>query len=166
MSLIQTYQQMARYNQWMTNKIYDSASALSDEELKQDRGAFFKSIHSTMNHLMWADIRWTNRIFLKDYPIKSAGMGEDIFDNFQTLKTEHAKMAEYIVDWSLKLTHDQIEGDISWVPPWGGDMIVKPKWLCISQLFNHQTHHRGQVTQMLKEIGIDVGDTDIPLTPD
>ncbi|ACT60642.1 DinB family protein [Hirschia baltica] len=165
MNLTRNYQQLALYNQWMTTKIYTAIKDLTIEELKKDRGAFFKSIHSTLNHLLWADIRWMNRFTGKTYPIQDGQMGVDLFDDFQTLRDEHFKMAAYIIKWSNTLEENQVSGDLSWKPAWGGDLITKPFWLCITHLFNHQTHHRGQITQMLKPIGIDVGDTDLPLMP-
>ncbi len=53
---------MARYNKWMNDKIYGCAAQLSDEERKRDRGAFFKSIHATLNHILWGDQIWMHRL--------------------------------------------------------------------------------------------------------
>ena len=165
MSLSKNYQRMAQYNLWMTQKTYDALSMLSDEERKTDRGAFWKSIHSTMNHILWADIRWMKRFTKTDYPIQDGEMGVDLIEDFEELKSEHLKMAHYIINWAEGLDDSSASGDISWVPAWGGDAITKPFWLCITHLFNHQTHHRGQITQMIKPLGLDVGDTDLPLMP-
>lgn len=165
MSLAKNYQQMALYNQWMTQKLYAATISLSEEELKKDRSAFFKSIHSTMNHILWGDIRWISRFTGTQYPIKDGEMGVDLFESYSQLQAEHEKMAQHIITWSKTLNDEQVSGDLSWVPAWGGDVITKPFWLCITHLFNHQTHHRGQITQMLKPMGIDVGDTDLPLMP-
>ena len=58
---------MAEYNQWMNGKLYDGCARLSDEERKRDRGAFFKSIHGTLNHLVWGDRAWLPRFNGKSY---------------------------------------------------------------------------------------------------
>lgn len=52
----------ARYNRWMNAKIYDAAARLSHEERTRDRGAFFGSIHATLNHVLVADRIWLGRI--------------------------------------------------------------------------------------------------------
>src|SRR5690606_4695511 len=52
----------ARYNCWQNKSLYDAASALSDDERKAKRGAFFGSIHATLNHLLWGDQIWMSRL--------------------------------------------------------------------------------------------------------
>ena len=57
---------MARYNQWQNENLYTAADGLSDEARRKNRGAFFKSIHATLSHLLWADNMWMSR--LSDLP--------------------------------------------------------------------------------------------------
>ena len=66
---------LARYNKWMNDKIYACAAQLSDEERKRDRGAFFKSIHATLNHILWADQIWLHRLAGAPKPI-AGSIGE------------------------------------------------------------------------------------------
>ena len=63
------YQRLAAYNAWMTDKAYVAADQMSDAERKQDRGAFFKSVHSTLNHILFADRVWMSRFFDKSYKV-------------------------------------------------------------------------------------------------
>ena len=74
---------MAEYNQWMNGKLYAGCARLSDEERKRDRGAFFKSIHGTLNHLVWGDRAWLPRFNGKSYPTGPAGV--DLYDDFDAL---------------------------------------------------------------------------------
>ena len=53
---------MARYNRWQNENLYGAADTLSDAERRGDRGAFFGSIHATLNHLLWADRIWMSRL--------------------------------------------------------------------------------------------------------
>ncbi len=46
---------MARYNAWQNQSVFAAADTLDDEARNMDRGAFFKSIHGTLNHLLWGD---------------------------------------------------------------------------------------------------------------
>jgi uncharacterized damage-inducible protein DinB len=59
---IDPYLAFARYNRWMNRKVYDAAARLSDDERKQDRAAFFRSIHGVMNHILVADRIWLGRL--------------------------------------------------------------------------------------------------------
>ena len=57
----QFVERMARYNRWQNRNLYDSADRLSDEERARERGAFFGSIHGTLDHLLWGDRIWMHR---------------------------------------------------------------------------------------------------------
>src|ERR1035437_9127796 len=88
-------QSMAHYNRWMNAKIYSACELLTDEERKADRGAFFKSIHSTLNHLLWTDYMWLDRFtqgtpLAKDYP--KAASGTDIYADWEALKSARSAM--------------------------------------------------------------------------
>jgi len=48
---------MSRYSAWQNRRVYDAAGRLTDAARKKDRGAFFGSIHATLNHILWADRR-------------------------------------------------------------------------------------------------------------
>ena len=52
---------MAEYNQWMNRKLFAVCSSLSDEERTRDLGAFFGSIHRTLDHIVWVDRAWAIR---------------------------------------------------------------------------------------------------------
>jgi len=63
---------MARYNSWMNTRLYDCCAAIPDAERKRDVGAFFKSIHGTLNHLLLGDRVWMGRFTGKPFVVKSA----------------------------------------------------------------------------------------------
>jgi uncharacterized damage-inducible protein DinB len=52
---------LARYNRWMNERMYAALVAMPDAERKRDRGAFFGSIHRTLNHILWGDRVWLRR---------------------------------------------------------------------------------------------------------
>jgi uncharacterized damage-inducible protein DinB len=162
-------QLMARYNHWMNQKIYAAADCLSDEERKADRGAFFKSIHSTLNHLVWADYMWIGRFtqgtaLAKDYP--KAPSGTDLYADWDRLKIARAEMDGDIRAWEETLDEHWLASDFTWYSGLAKATRTKPAWLLVTHFFNHQTHHRGQVTTLLSQQGIDPGDTDLMLIPD
>ena len=55
------YTMFAAYNAWANRRLYDAAATLSDSDYRADRGAFFKSMHGTLNHLLAADRIWMKR---------------------------------------------------------------------------------------------------------
>lgn len=161
-------QTMAQYNLWMNEKIYAACDLLTDEQRKMDRGAFFKSIHSTLNHLLWGDFMWLGRFtqgtpLAKEYP--KAAIGTDLFDAWPALKAARVSMDADILAWAETLDDDWLAHDFSWYSGITKSTRIRPAWLLVTHLFNHQTHHRGQVTTLLSQFGVDPGDTDLMLMP-
>ena len=156
-------QTMAAYNGWMNRKVYEAAARLSDEERKADRGAFFGSIHSTLNHILWGDRAWLSRFNGKSYSVGKIGV--DLFEDFGGLLDARREMDDDIVAWAAQLDSEQLAGPLMWFSGVAQREFSRPRWLCVTQMFNHQTHHRGQVTTLLKQSGIDPGITDLPWAP-
>jgi uncharacterized damage-inducible protein DinB len=162
-------QHMARYNRWMNEKIYAACERLSDKERKADCGAFFKSIHSTLNHLLWGDQTWLGRFtrgspLEKDYP--KASVGVDLYSDWEELKAARIAMNADIEIWAASVMPEWLRSDFTWYSGITKSTRTKPAWILAIHLFNHQTHHRGQVTTLLMEQGIDPGITDLPMMPD
>jgi uncharacterized damage-inducible protein DinB len=154
---------MARYNKWMNDKIYAGAAQLSDEERKRDRGAFFKSIHATLNHILWADQIWLHRLAGTPKPI-AGNISESVaqFADFADMTRERLAFDQVILDWAAALDTATLAGDLSYYSVAVNRQIVKPRWLLVTHMFNHQTHHRGQVHCLLTQRGLKPGDTDLP----
>lgn len=160
---VQLYQTFARYNQWMNQKVYAVCAEIDDAERRRDRGAFFRSIHGTLNHLLLGDRVWMCRFTGRQYPI--APMGVDLYDDFDELCAARVAMDQEILDWTAQLTGQWLSEPLTWTSGTDGQTRSRPRWLCVSHLFNHQTHHRGQLTTLLCQLGHDVGTTDLPWMP-
>ena len=160
----QRWQLLADYNAWMNERLYAVCASLSDEERKRNRGAFFKSIHSTLNHILWADRVWMTRFTGKAYT-PSVPMGSDIFADFAELKAARAALDADILDWAATLTDEKLQAPYNWVSQVMKMTRVQPTWTFVTHMFNHQTHHRGQLTTLLSQAGIDYGVTDVLLMP-
>jgi uncharacterized damage-inducible protein DinB len=156
-------QTMAAYNGWMNRKLYEAAARLPDEERRADRGAFFGSIHSTLNHILWGDRVWLSRINGGSYPVGAIGV--DLYDAFAELLDARRAMDDEISSWAATVDNAALAGTLTWFSGVAQRELSRPRWLCVTQMFNHQTHHRGQVTTLLKQAGIDPGVTDLPLAP-
>jgi uncharacterized damage-inducible protein DinB len=155
---------MAAYNRWQNRSLYGAADGLSDEQRKAPRGAFFGSIHATLNHLLWGDQTWMSRLAGTPTP-KAKSIKDSVaqYESWAELKAARAAFDETIIGWAEGLDAAALEGDLSWFSGAAGREITKPKALLIAHLFNHQTHHRGQVHCMLTQCGVKPGDTDLPI---
>ncbi|MFO1385675.1 MAG: DinB family protein [Chitinivorax sp.] len=156
-------QLMAEYNRWMNQKLYAACAQLDDAARKQDRAAFFGSIHNTLNHLLWGDGAWLQRFTGHEYP--TAPIGEPLYDNFEQMQQARAKLDDDIVAWAATLDQAWLDQPLTWTSKLYGFTQTNPRWVLVTQMFNHQTHHRGQITTMLSQAGIDIGVTDLPLLP-
>lgn len=159
-------QRMARYNRWQNEHLYSNADRLSDAERRSDRGAFFKSIHGTLSHILWADGIWMARFEKQERPHGGIKESVSLFPDWDDLKSKRAAMDAYIVMWADGLKDKSLEGNISWFSGAAQRDVTRPAWEVIAHFFNHQTHHRGQVHAMLTQAGGKSYDTDIWLMPE
>ena len=157
-------QMMARYNAWQNQSLFQAAAGLSDAEREADRGAFFGGIRATLSHLMWADLIWIARFEGGEGPDGTITTSPARYD-WPTLWAERPKLDARIAAWSWMVTQDELDGEIRWHSFALGRDLAKPTAVCVAHLFNHQTHHRGQVHAMLTAAGARPGDTDLFLMP-
>lgn len=170
MSLKQHFELLASYNQWMNAKVYEAAGQLTASDLATDRGAFFGSILGTLNHIVVADTIWLKRFSahpscltslreVADLP-NPTSLNQMIFDDFSRLRKHRSWLDEKIVNWVSELSEDDLDCVISYRKTKGVHLNR-----CFSNLilhfFNHQTHHRGQVSTLLSQAGVDIGVTDL-----
>jgi uncharacterized damage-inducible protein DinB len=156
-------QALAAYNGWMNRTLYEAAARLPDDVRKADRGAFFRSIHSTLNHILWGDRVWLGRFNGKSYP--AGKIGADLYEDFADLLEARRAMDDEIGAWAAAVDNAQLGGILTWYSGVAKREMSRPRWLCVVQMFNHQTHHRGQVTTLLMQEGVDPGVTDLPWAP-
>ena len=152
-----------RLDSWQNGDLYGCADRLSDAERKLQRGAFFGSIHGTLNHLLWADQQWMSRFAGTETP-KAKSIKESIaqHDDWAALKEARGAFDETIAAWAGGLDEAWLQGNLTWFSGTAGREVTKPKWLLVTHMFNHQTHHRGQVHCLLTQCGSKPGDTDLP----
>lgn len=154
---------MARYNSWQNASLVAAADRLTHEDRWKDRGAFFQSIAATLNHLYWADALILERLKGNARPEETIKHSLANPSDWEASKALRLQRNEEIEAWSARLRDADLNGMLVWYPGDGSTRIEKPKTLVAVQLFNHQTHHRGQVHAMLTAAGADPEPTDIHL---
>lgn len=153
---------MATYNRWFNGRLYELCAGLSDRQRKENRGAFFGSIHGTLNHILLADRVWLGRLSAE--PFKVTSLAQELYSDFGTLAAEREKtdaaLHSYVVNCQVSELHKPFPYRNT-----AGTEKTFPLFVVLTHVFNHQTHHRGQVTTLLSQFGIDIGATDIIAMP-
>lgn len=141
------YIMFAGYNAWANERLYNAASRLSDDEYRADRGAFFKSIHGTLNHLLAADRIWMKRF---------TGQGEVparldaiLHGEFASLRAARDREDARISAFIGQLTEAELAANFSYMTIVNPKQVTQPLAPALDHFFNHQTHHRGQAHAVL-----------------
>jgi len=170
MSLKLNFELMADYNKWMNERIYESASQLDSSALAENRGAFFNSIMGTLNHILVGDTIWLKRFSSHPEQFKSLeyvrclnmpkALNAILFDDLEVLTSARKKMDLVIQEFTYELSDDVVSSLLSYSNT-KGEAYTKNFGHLIQHFFNHQTHHRGQISTLLNQIGVSVGNTDL-----
>ena len=156
---------MARYNRWQNQSLYGAADSLGDAERQADRGAFFGSIHETLAHILWADRVWLSRFGRCEKPAGKGNEALALYPDWNELKSAREVMDALIIGWANGLDDAALRESLSWYSGAMKARQTRPVWVIVTHLFNHQTHHRGQVHAMLTAAGAKPDDTDLFLMP-
>src|SRR6202790_4486559 len=141
------YRMFGHYNAWANARLYDAAARLSAEHYRADRGAFFKSVHGTLNHLLATDRIWMQRFTGEgDAPDRLDAI---LFDTLDQLRAARGAEGRRIIDFVDHLDDPRIAGTIKYRPVSTPEVFEQPLGPALAHWFNHQTHHRGQVHALL-----------------
>ena len=157
---------MARYNRWQNENLLAVTDDLSADERRKDRRTFFGSIEKTFSHLFWADMIWLHRF--AGTPSPEGGLKESVamIGDWDEFRQSRKRLDDRILQWAHEVSADWFEGNLSWHSGATGRDITRSRKTLVMQLFNHQTHHRGQIHAMLTHAGARPGATDLPFMPD
>ncbi len=144
------YQMFAGYNAWCNERLYAAAATVSDADYRADRGAFFKSLHGTFNHLLVGDRIWMRRF---------TGAGEVppsldtiLYDDFASLRAARRSEDTLIGRYIARLSDSDLLGTLRYRTVVRPVEIEQPLAPALDHFFNHQTHHRGQAHALLSAI--------------
>jgi len=159
-------QRMARYAIWQNASQILAVESLQPGAWTEDRGAFFGSIQGTLSHLLWADTIWMSR--LAGWPPPEVELAESpgMVTDWDAYKSRRARVDKGILDWTEGLGAADLTGDLRFFSRAIGKEATRPIWQLVQHLFNHQTHHRGQVHAMLTAAGATPEPTDLLLLPE
>ncbi|AKU22803.1 DinB family protein [Massilia sp. NR 4-1] len=169
MNRTEQFRLLAKYNEWMNLKLYEAAASLPAEARQAERGAFFGSLHGTLQHIVAADTIWLRRFgsharfadVLADctaLPQPPSLQGEEM--EFEAMRARRVFLDRQILQWTDALGEDDLDQTLQY-RSMNGSPGSRPMDGLLLHFFNHQTHHRGQATTLLSQAGADVGATDL-----
>ncbi|WP_116131735.1 DinB family protein [Tropicimonas sp. IMCC34043] len=163
---VEYVQVMARYNAWQNETMIGLAETLDPAELTRDCGAFFRSILGTLNHLLWVDRLWMSRLADWKQPEGSLADSAQCYPTLAAWKCDRMRADARILLWARQLRPAQLRGTLAWRSASKEVEVTSPIGLCVVHMFNHQTHHRGQIHAMMSAAGAVTGLTDLVFMPE
>ena len=142
---------LARYNVWVTHKLYEHVDALPDAEYRRDVGLFFKSVHGTLNHLLVGEHQlWFRRFVEGVSPI--VPLNAEAETDRQRLRARLTAGAQAWLPFVAGLDAARLAGLLSYTTTKGVPVSL-PFAATLAHVFNHATHHRGQITAAITALG-------------
>lgn len=152
---------MSRYNRWMNEKLYAVCSTMPDEMRREDKGAFFRSVRGILNHILLTDRVWLGRFTGEPFAVQS--LSQELYADWDELKAERVKTDAALDAWIVAVPDEKWRRDFTFTAISNPIPRTQPLWTLGAHLFNHQTHHRGQLTTLMEQLGYDSGVTDLPM---
>jgi uncharacterized damage-inducible protein DinB len=152
---------MAAYNSEMNRRIYAAAAEIPDEARRRDAGAFFGSLHGTLNHLLWADRMWMSRLAGWERPSVGIPGSTSLIGDFDELRAARFAADARIESWAAGITPDWLAGELTWFSGATQRERREKRRILLVHVFNHQTHHRGQAHCLITQNGVTPADTDL-----
>ncbi|MBD9648528.1 damage-inducible protein DinB [Ensifer sp. ENS09] len=149
--MLDHFRMFADYNRWANRLVYTAAAELTDAELRENRGAFFGSLLSTLNHILVADRIWMKRFTGEgDTP---ASLDTTLHEDLAALTAARAVEDERIIAWIDSLSDARLGAVLSYKTLTNPTAVTQKLAPTLGHFFNHQTHHRGQAHATLTALG-------------
>jgi uncharacterized damage-inducible protein DinB len=152
---------MAAYNAEVNRRLYAAAERIPDAARRENRGAFWGSLHGTLCHLVWGDQIWMSRFDNRPKPSVVLKDSATLVADFDELWRVRVEADEKISDWAGRVTDAWLAKDETWFSQAAQKELSKPRGFLVTHFFNHQTHHRGQAHALITACGEKTGDTDL-----
>jgi uncharacterized damage-inducible protein DinB len=156
---MQHFPMMARFNAWVNEKLYACAAQLDEAAYRGDCGLFFGSIHATLNHLLVVDRLWTGRVQGIDRGVRA--LNQILHDDLSTLHEARRREDADLVALADRLSDADLQAYKRYTTADGTKTVETRVWDMLAGMFNHQTHHRGQIYAVLLQKGMKLPDIDL-----
>tara|TARA_Y100001956_G_scaffold22734_1_gene22376 strand:- start:312 stop:854 length:543 start_codon:yes stop_codon:yes gene_type:complete len=172
MDLPSNFKMMAAYNQRVNQQLLDVCASLSSQKLLQEHGSFFPSIMAHWNHILFGDLIMLQRLvenglvtidakLLASLP-RSTRVNDTFVSSYEELVELRNKVDNIYLDITAMWTVDDMWKAVQYTTT-EGQKIERTLGEFVQHIFNHQTHHRGQMTCLLSQLNLDYGCMDLPV---
>ena len=145
------FQTLAHYNAWASQALLTALKRVPDDDYRRDCGLFFKSIHGTLNHLLIGEHRLWRARFEGAVP-QIASLSQELESDRTALASglllEAQAWMPLIASWDAP----RFDGLLQYTTLRGTAQSL-PFAATLAHVFNHSTHHRGQITAALTAMG-------------
>jgi uncharacterized damage-inducible protein DinB len=142
---------LARYNSWANGRLYDAVARLGEAEYMKPRPSFFGSIHATLNHILVGDRIWLARIEERAPP--ALKLDQILYGDLVALRVARVAEDDHICNVVAGLDERRLDEDLHYATT-SGERQRTPLRMVLGHVFNHQTHHRGQVHGLLSQTAV------------
>ena len=153
------FETFAAYNAWANRRLCDAAAVMTDEARKAEAGAFFRSLHLTLNHLVVTDLLWMGRG--EQSGPRPASLSAEPYPDFDDLRAAREALDDRIIAFIRAETDESLTREITYSTITGPKTVTQRLHETLPHVFNHQTHHRGQCHHMLTAAGRDAPPLDL-----
>lgn len=150
---------LANYHRWAYKRLADCLRPLDDENYRADHGLFFKSIHRTLNHLLLVDRLWFARFHGRT--LATTDLAEELVKERDRLVRELDDQARHIIEFVTHLPEERLQENLRYRNTKGEELEFAFAPL-LAHVFNHGTHHRGQISAAMTRLGLDAPVLDVP----
>ena len=150
---------MAEYHGWAYALLFEAVDALDDERYRLDAGLYFRSIHGTLNHLLLVDHLWYGRLVEDPWPLGT--LADELESDRAALKAQLLARSGVWRRYLDALSDEALAG-VAGFRKIDGTPARLPRASCVLHVFNHGTHHRGQVTAAVTQFGGRAPEIDLP----
>ena len=151
--------ELAGYHRWAYERLYEQVDRLTEGAQREDRGLFFRSVHGTLNHLLLVERLWHGRMIRKPYAV--TGLDQEIEANPTALRDGIFRQCDVWDDYIAGLDGDALLENLDYTST-KGEAHSMPLRFLLAHVFNHATHHRGQISTALTQAGLAAPVMDIP----
>lgn len=149
---------MAQYHGWAYEVLLGSLEQLNEADYRRDAGLFFGSVHATLNHLLLVDRLWFGRFMGNPDPVRH--LGQEICAGRQKLAEEIARQAEQWARYAETVDPAAFPEHISYLSTEGRPNRM-PYFETLMHVFNHGTHHRGQISAAMTQMRYEAPEMDL-----
>lgn len=150
---------MARFSAWVNEKLYPCVAELDEASYRAQSGLFFGSIHATLNHILTVDRLWTGRIKGIDRGVRA--LNQIVHDDLASLRAARKTEDGYLIEFMDGLSEADLQRRVRYKTVASPKEMEARVWDMLTGLYNHQTHHRGQVYALLLQKGLKLPDIDV-----